>query len=286
MGELTVGELTVGEVTVTAPDRRRVPLRAYVGLARAALTSLLAYQATFLFGLLASVFSAVAMLFLWQAVLRGGQAPHGFDWPTMKAYLLVAFVAGSLASSYVDYRMAFRIQRGDIALDLVRPVDYQRARFAEALGFGLYELLSGLLVATAAGALFGGVPLPRGALLPFALSAALVLPLRFAFIYITAMAMFWTHNYIGVNSGRIAVVTLFSGALVPLPFLPGWLQAVAAVLPFQGMAATPALLFTGRLTGSAAWAGVAVQGLWTVALWWGARGLWRAASRQLTVHGG
>lgn len=268
-------------------DAGTVPFRAYRGLARAALGSLLAHQASFLFGLLASVFSAVAMLYLWRAVLQGGAAPHGFDWPTMKAYLLVAFVAGSLASSYLDYRMAARIQQGDIALDLVRPVDYQRARFAEAVGFGAYELASSLAVVVVAGALFGGVPAPPGGnVLPFVLSAALVLPLRFSFVYISGMAVFWTQNYVGVQSGRIAFVTLFSGMLVPLAFLPSWVQAVAAVLPFPGMAATPALLFTGSLTGRDAWAALAVQATWALALWWGARGLWRAASRQLTVHGG
>jgi ABC-2 type transport system permease protein len=269
------------------PPPRPVPARAYLALARAALGSLLAYQATFLFGLLASVFSAVAMLYLWRAVLSGGQAPHGFDWPTMKAYLLVAFVAGSLCSSYVDYRLAFRIQRGDVALDLVRPVDYQRARFAEAIGFGGYELGTALVVAVTAGIVFGGVPMPDPShLLPFVLSALLVLPLRFSFVYISSMAVFWAQNYVGVQAGRVALVTLFSGALVPLQFLPGGLDRVAAALPFQGMAATPALLFTGLLSGREAWTALALQAAWTVALWWGARGLWRAASRQLTVHGG
>lgn len=261
--------------------------RAYLGLSRAAMLSMLTYRSTFLFGMLASVFSAVAMLFLWQAVLRGGSAPHGFDWPTMKAYLLVALVAGSLSSSYVDYSMAFRIQRGDVALDLVRPVDYQRARFAEAVGMAVLELATALVVATVAGMLFGGVPVPvAGGLPPFLLSALLVLPLRFAFVYMSSMAVFWAQNYVGVQAGRIAVVSLLSGALVPLPFMPGWVQAVAAALPFQGMAATPALLFTGLLTGRRAWAALAVQAAWTLALWWGARALWRVASRQLTVHGG
>ena len=32
-------------------------------------------------------------------------------------------------------------------MDLVRPVDYQRSRFAEAMSFGVYELGTGLVVA-------------------------------------------------------------------------------------------------------------------------------------------
>ncbi|WP_231116468.1 ABC transporter permease [Motilibacter rhizosphaerae] len=260
---------------------------AYRGLARAALRSLVAYQGAFLFGLLASVFSALAMLYLWRAVLASSPAAHGFDWPHMRAYLLAAFVAGSLASSWVDYRLAFRIQRGDVGLDLVRPVDYQRARFAEAVGFGAYELGTGLVVAGVAALAFGGVPAPPLGSLPLLLlSALLVLPLRFGLVYASAMAVFWTQNYVGVQAGRLALVSLFSGALVPLAFLPDWLRLLAAVLPFAGMASTPALLFSGQLQGAEAGAAVAVQAAWTVGLWYGTRGLWRAASRQLTVHGG
>ena len=38
------------------------------------------------------------------------------------------------SSNLVDFRMSHRIRSGLVALDLVKPVDYQRARFAEALG--------------------------------------------------------------------------------------------------------------------------------------------------------
>ena len=266
-------------------DLRR-DVRAYRAMGRAAFRSLVAYQTSFLFGLLATTLAAVAMLYLWRSVLAAGTI-NGFDWPAMKAYLLVAFVAGSLVSSYVDYRMAGRIQQGDVAMDLVRPVDYQRSRFAEALGFGGYELGTGLVVAAAAAAVFGGVPAPaHQSLGPFAVSAVLVLPLRFGIVYISALVVFWTRNYIGVQSARIALITLFSGGLVPLAFFPGWLQGLAFALPFAGMASTPALLYVGRLAGADAWRAVGVQAAWTVGLWWLGRAMWRGASRQLTVHGG
>lgn len=262
-------------------------VRAYAALARAAVKSLLAYQATFLFGLLASTFSAAAMLYLWRAVLENGTASQGFDWPTMKTYLIVAFVFSSLVSGYVDYRMAWRIREGEVALDLVRPVDYQWSRFTEAVGFAGYELGTALVVAGVATALFGGLEAPAAsALAPLAASALLVLPLRFAFVYACGLTVFWTQNYEGVHVARLAVTTLFSGALVPLAFLPEWVQAIAAALPFAGMASTPTLIWTGGLSGGEAWAAVGVQAAWAVGLWWVARGLWTAACRQLTVHGG
>jgi ABC-2 type transport system permease protein len=262
-------------------------MRAYVGLGRAALRGLLNYQAGFLFGALATVFGALAMLYLWQAVLSHGHQVAGFTWPLMKAYLLVTYVAGSLVSNYTDYRMAIRIRDGDVALDLVRPVDYQSARFAETAGVALYELGTASIVVAAAIILFGGVTAPAdGNLGLFVVSAMLVLPLRFGIVYSTALATFWTKNYVGVNAARVALVTMLSGAVVPLAFFPDWFREVLMLLPFAGMASTPALVYIGTLRGGDAVMAVAVQAFWALALWWCARRLWSAASRQLTVHGG
>ncbi|MBF9127715.1 ABC-2 family transporter protein [Plantactinospora sp. S1510] len=261
-------------------------MRAYRSMARTGLKSLLAYQTSFLFGMLASTFGALSMLYLWRSVLSAGPR-HGFDWPQMKAYLLVAFVAGSLVSSYTDYRMANRIKQGDVAIDLVRPVDYQWSRFAESLGVAAYEAGTAVVVALGAAALLGGVPLPDPDTFGlFVVSALLVFPLRFGIVYMSGLLVFWTQNYVGLQAARIALITLFSGALVPLVFLPEWIQVASAYLPFAGMASTPALLYSGSLGGGAAATAVLVQAVWSAGLWLLARGMWSAACRKLTIHGG
>ncbi|MDH6470766.1 ABC-2 family transporter protein [Micromonospora sp. NBRC 110037] len=277
--------VTAGAVPLPADTRSR-RIRAYRSMARMALKSLLAYQTSFLFGMLASAFGVLSMLYLWRSALAAGPR-QGFDWPQMKAYLLVAFVVGSLVSSYTDYRMANRIQQGDVAMDLVRPVDYQWSRLAESVGFAVYEAGTAIVVVLAAAAIFGGMSPPDRDTLPlFILSALLVLPLRFGIVYLSGLLVFWTQNYVGVQAARIALITLFSGALVPLAFLPEWMRVIATYLPFVGMASTPALLYTGSLDGSDATTAVLVQAAWAVALWWLARLMWSAAARKLTVHGG
>ncbi len=277
--------VTAGAVPLPADTRSR-RIRAYRSMARMALKSLLAYQTSFLFGMLASAFGVLSMLYLWRSALAAGPR-QGFDWPQMKAYLLVAFVVGSLVSSYTDYRMANRIQQGDVAMDLVRPVDYQWSRLAESVGFAVYEAGTAIVVVLAAAAIFGGMSPPDRDTLPlFILSALLVLPLRFGIVYLSGLLVFWTQNYVGVQAARIALITLFSGALVPLAFLPEWMRVIATYLPFVGMASTPALLYTGSLEGSDATTAVLVQAAWAVALWWLARLMWSAAARKLTVHGG
>lgn len=283
---MTAGQAVLRETLLREPPAYKPPLRAYRALSATALKSVLAYRFQFFMGMLGSTFLLLTMLYLWRTILANG-AQAGFSWPQMKAYLLVAFVANSVVSFYTDWRMAVRIRDGLVAVDLTKPIDYQRARFAEALGFAAFEYASGTMLVLLALLFFGGVPVPHGVhLVLFLVSMLLVMPLKFSIVYATALLCFWTHNYMGINWARLAITNLMSGVIIPLAFFPGWLHSLASVLPFQGMAYTPAILFLDRLSVRGAVVAVLVQLGWTIALWFAAAAAWRAASRRLTVHGG
>ncbi|HET9516924.1 MAG TPA: ABC-2 family transporter protein [Actinoplanes sp.] len=261
-------------------------MRPYLALVRATVRTTLAYRMNFVMSLFGLLFQLLALLAIWHAVIGAGQV-EGLTWPQMKTYLLVAFGTGAVVSLYADFRMAYRIQSGMVSVDLVRPVDYQTARFAETLGWVWIELVAVAVTWGLAIAFTGPTVLPpAGQLALFAVSFAVVVPLKFLIVYVSGLTCFWTQNYMGVNWMRIAVVNLLSGALVPLAFFPGWLRTAAELSPFAGMTSTPALIAIGELRGAAAWQAIAVQLVWVAVLWVGARAAWRRAVRQLTVHGG
>jgi viologen exporter family transport system permease protein len=261
-------------------------MRRYRALARATAKAALTYRFSLLLGLGAVLVQLVALLAVWKVILE--QSPvEGFTWPQMRAYLLVAFAAGTVVSILGDFRMAFRILDGDVALDLVKPIDYQKARLAESLGGLWIELLLIAVVVGVTLALTGGVDIPPGpALALFGLSMLLLVPLKFLIVYVSTLACFWTQNFMGVQWARLAVVNLLSGALIPLVYLPHWLATAAQWSPFAGLTSTPALIFLGRVGGREGLVLVAVQLGWVLVLWFGARLVWRAALRRLTVNGG
>jgi ABC-2 type transport system permease protein len=261
-------------------------MRAYRALARAVALSALAYRTNFLLGLGGVLFQLVALLAVWRVLLTQSSV-QGFTWPQMRAYLLVAFAAGTMVSLLGDFRMAWRIQSGLVALDIIKPIDYQRARFAEAVGGLWIELLMIVVVGGGTLAVIGGVDVPAlPALAVFLASMLLLVPLKFLIVYVSTLTCFWTQNFIGVQWARLAVVNLLSGALIPLAYLPGWLATVAQWSPFAGLTSTPALIFIGRVDVRHGLLLLAVQLGWVLVLWFGARLIWRAAIRQLTVNGG
>ena len=99
-------------------------------------------------------------------------------------------------------------------------------------------------------------------------------------------ARHWTTGTDGITVGRIAVQNIFSGALIPLVFFPGWLQSVAAILPFQGMISTPALTYLGRLDAPTTALMIGLQAAWAIGLILLGRLAWRGAVKAVTINGG
>jgi ABC-2 type transport system permease protein len=262
-------------------------VRLYTALARAAFRTMISFPVGLIFGTLANVMVLLTTLYLWRAILSHGSHMGGWTWPAMRSYLVVTFVAGSLVGMSSDYRGAVRILEGDIAIDMARPADYQLVRLAESSGLAVVEATIAIVVGVSVVELFGGLQLPSGGrAVLFAASMLAVFPLKWASAYVANLACFWTHNYMGVSWARQAIIALLSGAMIPLALLPAWLRVPAEWMPFQGMASTPGLVFTGRIRGTTMVGDVALQYGWAVVAFVVTRALWTRASRQLTVHGG
>ncbi|WP_344142408.1 ABC transporter permease [Polymorphospora rubra] len=264
-------------------------MRPYRSLARMAWSTVLVYRGEFLLQLAGVAVQTVALFAVWRALFAAdpGGEMAGLSWEQMKAYLFVAFLTGTLLSGFTDGQIAIRVLDGSVALDLVRPIDYQLARFAESVGYLVGELFVVAVMGSVLLVAFGGMPLPDPAQAGlFLLSLLAMVPLKFALVYLVGLACFWTGNFHGLSLSRVAITNILSGALVPIALYPGWLQTICAWSPFPGIVSTPALIFLGQVRGAESAYLIGTQLLWVAVLWIGARLLWRVAVRRLVVHGG
>jgi ABC-2 type transport system permease protein len=114
----------------------------------------------------------------------------------------------------------------------------------------------------------------------------LVFPLAFGIGYLSILLCFWTRRYLGVKWAKEAFVSFFSGMMVPLALMPGWLQTLSWALPFPHFTTTPASIYLGRVDTAGALGLIAAEAAWVVAMWIGARLIWRRAVKKVTIHGG
>ena len=259
---------------------------AYWGFARARLTDLLANRARFLAGI-ASYFIYVSVYAgIYRAIYEGGpDQVGGLGMNEALTYVAVAWVLRSLYTNGLDREITEDVRRGDIALALLRPVDYPASKLATVAGEALtrtliFTLPAALLVVLVypvqpPASLTSAIGFLAGAVLAFGIYSCVNL-----LVGITAV---FTEHTLGIQRAKNAMMDLLGGVLLPLTFFPEWAQDVLLFLPFQAVTYTPVSMYLGTTPVPA---GLGVQVLWLVILAVLVRLLWKRAASHLTVQGG
>ncbi|THV30655.1 ABC transporter permease [Glycomyces paridis] len=246
----------------------------------------IAYKTTWLFSILFGGWSLLAGLAVWSQIIGDGEL-GGYDWSAMKAYLVIGFLTATLAWAGSDWEMANRILDGHVAIDLTKPVDFQRARAAEYIG-GMTASVPAAILGTALAALAFRPAPPVSALaaLLTGISVLFIFPLAFCISYLATMTCFITQRFLGVQWAKDSLVAFFSGMMVPIALMPVWLQGVAWALPFVHFTTTPASIYLGRVDTAGALGLIAAQAAWAAGLWFIARLIWARLVKKVTIHGG
>lgn len=267
---------------------REAPRSPYLSLLMNATQQALAYRGRILLSTLGNGLWIVAAYYLWRTIYAGGGEVAGYHWEGMRTYLVLAYAVNALLSFGSTARLYNLVRTGEISQELMRPIDYLGAQLAIAVGGALVEGLVSAALAAAVAILAVGVAPPASptAALLFLPSVALGFVIKFLISYLAALICFWTTNGAGLYWAQTAVVNLFSGALVPLALLPGWLGSIAAWAPFQGIVATPLAIYQGQAIGLGLLGAVGAQLVWVALLWGLARALWGFAIRALDIQGG
>ena len=186
------------------------------------------------------------------------------------------------------YDLIKSIKSGEVATDLSRPFDYYHFWLAQDLGRSIFQLLSrGVLLMAVFVVLFGAsLPASLGQWLLFAVSMLLALLLSFSWRFLISMIGFWTIDAVGWMRLASLGILLPTGFMIPLAFMPVWLQTLCYLTPFPGMINTPVDIYLGRTTGGAALALIGLQAGWLIVLLMLGRLAAYAGRRKLTIQGG
>ncbi|MGN7761998.1 ABC transporter permease [Paenibacillus sp. 22594] len=265
-----------------------VKLKKYRSIANRSLQNVLSYRFSYVVTFLSNAINLLAVYFLWAGIYGGREIVGGYTWDQMKTYLLVTFLANSVLSWYSETAISGKILDGSVAVDLLKPIDFQTARFSETLGTSLLEGGISTIILVIFSFFISGLALPHSALVYvlFALSLLGAIAVKFGVVYLAALLCFWSTGSMGIVWTRIALTNLLSGALVPLAFFPGWLEKTALLLPFQSIIHTPTMIFLEQAGTLESLKLIGIQCFWGAALWVAGKFMWNWAVRQVTIHGG
>jgi len=263
-------------------------MNAYLSILVSRFQILLQYRAAAAAGVVTQVFWGVVRAMIFDAFYRSSAGPQPLTHDQAIAYIWLGQAMLLLTLLSVDADVAAMIRNGSVAYEMTRPLDLYSLWFVRALSGRAAPLLMRSIPIFGIAGIFFGLTAPAslnaGGL--FLLSALIGLLTAAALIALLTISLLWTVSGEGVSRLAPGAIFVFSGIIVPLPLLPGWVQRIAEVLPFRGLIDTPFRIYLGDLHGAKAVTAILLQLAWLGALIvWGKVALARGV-RRLVVQGG
>lgn len=281
------------EVATVSPFRYRETryfLRTFAALGASGFRRYFAYRQATVAGLFTNTVFGFLRCYVLLAVAQGaGGLAAGYDRAQLATFVWVGQGLLAVVLLWRWTELADRIRSGEIAADLIRPVDPVDSYLATDLGRAGYAVVTRFVPPVVVGPVFFDLYVPqRWWTVPlFVLSATLAVVICFGCRYLVNATAYWLLD----ARGPMIVWTLASGILAglyfPLRFLPDWAYtAIWLGTPFPSLMQAPLDVLVERDGWPIQVGLVALQAVWAVLVLAACRLVQRRAERRLVVQGG
>ncbi|MBN1933713.1 MAG: ABC-2 family transporter protein [Anaerolineae bacterium] len=180
------------------------------------------------------------------------------------------------------------VYSGDIASDLLKPLDYFTFWLAQDLGRAIAQMLVRGITIMLAYAVFFPLTLPGTVTHWLALIASLLLSLLISFEwrFLVNLAAFWTPDARGIGRTAFSLALFLSGFLMPLRFFPAWFVRLCHLTPFPALINSVVEIYLGGIEGVDLLRALGFQLLWAIILFALCQIILRQGVRKLVIQGG
>ncbi|MCP5098933.1 MAG: ABC transporter permease [Chloroflexi bacterium] len=182
---------------------------------------------------------------LWTAVFeaQGAAEIGGLTLANTIWYFLIAETM-ELGKVRHDMRISEEVKDGSIAYTLIRPYNYLAYHFFNGLGEAVVRMILIFVVGTPLTLYYAGLPQVSWRHLPFVLLViAGAMMMDFLVLSIIGLLAFVTEDTSSFRLIYQKLTFILGGLMIPIDFLPDWLQDIARILPFNLTTYAPAKLF-------------------------------------------
>lgn len=263
-------------------------MRAYLAVVDARFRSLLQYRAAAAAGFATQLFWGLIRVMIFAGFYHSSTTRQPMSYPDAVTYIWLGQAFLAMFPWNVDSDIRAMIRSGNVAYEMLRPLDLYAFWFSRVLAFRTAPVvLRAVPMFIIAGLLFG-MKLPP-AMASFGLWVASMvgmLALSCAITTLLSMSLLWTISGDGLTRIAPGFVMVLSGILVPIPLMPNWVQPIMYALPFRGVCDTPFRIYTGNMPVAEAIPAIVQQFAWAAILIALGRLTLARGLRKLVVQGG
>ena len=264
-------------------------MKKYIQFIKLSFNNGLAYRVEYFVGTFRNLVILLVQLCVWRALLAAGPVATDAGVITLRemtTYVVLSSMIGTLLTVDVIWNMNDRIRNGQIAMDLVKPVNYQTYTFCNMLGQNMFSFLFQLLPILVIGIIFVKIDFPSVLnFLLFLITLVNAIVIMFQMNYALGLVAFWYMR--GWQSTIVWILNrLFSGRYIPLWFFPPILVTISYFLPLRLMYFVPISIYLGTMAPLDCLYSILQQFAWMLVLYGVTRLMWRAAIKKLVIQGG
>ena len=262
----------------------------YISLTRAGILDSLQFRLALVMTVLGNLLYLLLIYNLWNSIYASVDSAkiNGMTFADTMIYLVFASALFNFMEMWLVWHMGRDFQTGQIIVDLLKPMKFRTYTFFRGCGELVVKFVTTFLP-TAIVVFFvskGRIQLESNVLF-FVVSVFFSLLINFYINFMVATICMYTQSIWGINVMKDVIVSLLSGATVPIAFFPDALRKVVMLLPFQAICNTPLnLLIQTELSFQERFSQLALQLFWVILLSFASGAFFKHAVKRITVNGG
>ena len=260
----------------------------YSEYVRISFQKMLAYRVSYMIGVVTYVIHVSVYYFLYKALYHNHDVIHGYTLSEILTYISLGWISKSLYLNYIDREITDDVQSGQVAMDLIKPVDFQLMYFSRGLGHSLFRFaLFTPPIVVVTGFMFSVSPPASGLhLITFFVATLFSILIYLGINYIIGLLSIFFLSIRGILYSKNLIIELLSGLLIPIDWFPDWFKFISKLLPFQMIAYNPLQIYLGRVDGHRMLLSLLSQLTWLAIIFICGRFVWRLCQRRILIQGG
>ncbi|MEW9699670.1 ABC transporter permease [Paenibacillus sp. SI8] len=262
-------------------------IRVYLEFAKKSFQNNLVYRMDYFAGVINAIVMIFVNIAIWKAIYEEEETLEGVQFKILATYIVLSFLL-QVVYMMDEYFIESKVRSGLISSDLLKPISFRLYVFSYNVGTTLFRLIMQFAPALIISIFLFKLlpPFSNSMLLCFLLSALLGYLVLYSMNFIVWMSSFWFYWTFSLVTIKDAAVMIFSGALIPLWFMPSWLVDFIKLTPFDSMFYTPIRIYLGMIPQEEIVSAIIRQVIWVVVLFAIGQLMWKAAAKKLVVQGG
>lgn len=262
-------------------------MRAYVEFAKKKFMNNMVYRFDYIMG----IFATCLQFFIFWCIYRSlyGEATeiNGISFSMVCTNFILSLGLSS-AFRINDLFVYQKLRDGSIVNEFLKPVNFKLRLISEDLGNISFRLIFNFLPTLFIVMCFVKVEKPVGitALLLFLVSVILGFFVLWCISFIVQMTSFWIINVWSISTIKNVFINVFSGAILPLWFMPEGMMRLIKFTPFDSIYFTPIRIYLGEMRSVDILFNFGRQVIWIAILFTIGEVMWRSGQRKLIVQGG